>query len=183
MCHSASVWESWLNENHAIASGVWLKFAKKSSGIPSVCYADALDVALCFGWIDGQVRAVDKSFYMQRFTPRRKRSKWSKINCGHAERLIKDGRMRAAGLKQVELAKADGRWEAAYVSSRTASVPDDLKRALQKASKARKMFESLDSQNRYAILYRIQNAKRADTRSRWIDRIVTMLAAGRKFHA
>ena len=175
-------WERWLEANHAITDGIWIKFAKKSSGVVSINYREALDVALCFGWIDGQIKSIDASFYRQRFTPRRARSKWSKINCGHVERLIKAGKMRPAGLKQIESAKADGRWEMAYDSPRNAEPPDDLVKALRNSPKARKAFDGLSSQNRYAILWRIQNAKRPETRSKWVERCVTMLEAGQTFH-
>jgi uncharacterized protein YdeI (YjbR/CyaY-like superfamily) len=179
---SPAAWEKWLAANHESSIGVRIKFAKKASGIASVYYKEALDVALCHGWIDGQVKSLDENFYLQRFTPRRERSQWSKINCGHAMRLIECGRMRPAGLKQIEAAKADGRWVAAYDSPRNAKPPDDLLMAFKKSPKARKAFESLTSQNRYAILYRVQNAKRAVTRARWVEKCVRMLEAGEKFH-
>lgn len=180
---SPDAWEKWLAADHDSSSGLWIKFAKKASGVTSVYYKEALDVALCFGWIDGQVKSLDENFYLQRFTPRRERSQWSKINCGHAMRLIECGRMRPAGLKQIEAAKADGRWAAAYDSPRGAAVPADLIAALKKSPVARKAFDGLDSRNRYAILYRIQDAKRAETRANRIEMFLKMLAAGEKFHA
>jgi uncharacterized protein YdeI (YjbR/CyaY-like superfamily) len=145
--------EAWLDSNHASVDGVWLKFAKKGSGIRSVVYAEALDVALCYGWIDGQAKPIDEHWYMQRFTPRRKRAKWSKRNRGKVEELTAAGRMKPAGLAEVERARADGRWDAAYDSHRTAVVPEDLQRALDAASPgAREFFAGLSSTNRYAIL-------------------------------
>lgn len=179
---TAEAWETWLAENHAASPGVWLRFAKKGSGMKSVTYAEALDVALCYGWIDGQLKHLDERFYLHRFTPRGPRSKWSKINRGHVARLIESGRMRPAGLKAVEAAKADGRWEAAYDSPKTAAVPEDLRRALAKDAKAKQFFAGLSGANRYAILYRVQDAKRPATRARRIVRIVAMLAAGKTFH-
>ena len=179
---SEAAWERWLRKHHASARGVWIKFAKKNSGVPSVTYAQALDVALCHGWIDGQANPYDAAFYLQRFTPRRPKSKWSKINCGHVARLIAAGRMQPAGLKQIEAAKADGRWDAAYDSSRTATVPDDLRTALEANPRASANFETLNRQNRYAILYRIQDAKRPETRAKRIAGFIAMLEKGEKIH-
>ncbi|QOV92232.1 YdeI/OmpD-associated family protein [Humisphaera borealis] len=173
-------WEAWLDANHTSVDAIWLKFAKKASGVPSVVYAEALEVALCYGWIDGQVQSVDVTWYMQRFTPRRSRSKWSKINCAKVQTLIEQGRMKPAGQRQIELAKADGRWDAAYDSPRTATVPDDFAAALTKNKKAAAFFATLTGTNRYAILYRIQDAKRPETRKRRIEGFVEMLAAGKK---
>jgi uncharacterized protein YdeI (YjbR/CyaY-like superfamily) len=179
---SPAAWEKWLTANHKSCPGVWIKFAKKASGIASVHYKEALDVALCFGWIDGQVKSIDESFYLQRFTPRRARSKWSKINCGHAARLIDMGKMRPAGLKQIESAKADGRWAAAYHSPSSAVVPDDLRAALDQCPAAAKLFETLSSRNRYAILYSVHDAKRAETRAKRVAKFVKMLEAGETPH-
>jgi uncharacterized protein YdeI (YjbR/CyaY-like superfamily) len=179
---SESAWEKWLLKYHESLAGVWIKFAKKQSGIPTVTYAQALDVALCHGWIDGQVKRLDDSYYLQRFTPRTLRSKWSKINCGKAARLLDAGRMRPAGLKQIEAARADGRWSAAYDSPKNAAVPPDLQAALRANERARKFFQTLDRHNRYAILHRIQDAKRPETRARRIDAFVEMLAKGKKLH-
>jgi len=159
---------------------MWLKFAKKGSGIETVTYDQAVEVALCYGWIDGQVRKLDEDYYLQRFTPRRARSKWSKINRQKATELIERGEMRPAGLREVERAKADGRWDAAYDAPSTAQVPDDLLRELGKNERARKFFETLDGRNRYAILYQIQDAKRPETRARRIAKYVAMLAEQEK---
>ncbi len=174
-------WQSWL-EQHPDADGIWVKLAKKGSGIPTMTYGDAVEVALCFGWIDGQSRGLDERFHLQRFTPRRARSMWSKLNRARAETLIESGAMRPAGLHEVERAKADGRWEAAYDPPSTAAVPDDLQRALDGDEAARTFFATLDSRNRYAILHRLQGAKKPETRSRRIEQFVTMLAAGAKLH-
>jgi len=175
---SQDAWAAWLEENHAAVDGVWLKFAKKGSGIETVVYAEALDVALCYGWIDGQVKRFDEAFYLQRFTPRRARSKWSKINRAKAEDLIARGLMRPAGLAEVERAKADGRWDAAYDSPSTVTVPADLQRALEENQRAAELFSRLSSTNRYAILYGVHDAKRPETRARRIEKFVSMLAAG-----
>ncbi|HLL25476.1 MAG TPA: YdeI/OmpD-associated family protein [Kofleriaceae bacterium] len=156
---------------------MWIKFAKKGSGEPSITVAEAVEVALCYGWIDGQAKSIDDRHYLQRFTPRRAASMWSKINRDRVARLIETGRMRAAGLAEVERAKADGRWDAAYDSPKTAAVPDDLRRALECTPAARAAFDRLTATNRYSILYRLQIAKRPATRARQIERCVSMLAA------
>jgi uncharacterized protein YdeI (YjbR/CyaY-like superfamily) len=179
---SQADWEAWLEENHADARGLWLKIAKKASGIETVTYAEALDVALCFGWIDGQRGRFDDAWFVQRFTPRRARSRWSQINRDKVERLIVDGSMRPAGLREVERAKEDGRWEAAYASQSKIEVPDDLQQALDANPAAREFFATLDSANRYAVLYRVHDAKRAETRSRRIEQFVAMLARGEQIH-
>lgn len=179
---SQAAWEAWLEKHHASARGVWFTFAKKSSGKASVSYAEVLEVALCFGWIDGQAKSVDEEFWVQRYTPRRPRSKWSQINCGKALALLAAGRMRPAGIREVEAAKQDGRWDAAYAPSSTITVPDDLRAALAKQPRARKFFELLDSKNRYAILYRIQDAKKPETRARRIQKFVDMLHEGKTIH-
>jgi uncharacterized protein YdeI (YjbR/CyaY-like superfamily) len=179
---SQAAWEKWLAEEHAKSTGLWLKLAKKDSGIESVNYAQALDVALCFGWIDGQKDKLDGEYWLQRFTPRRPRSGWSKINCAKAEALIAEGRMRPPGLREIERAKADGRWASAYASQSKATVPADLEQALEKNPKARKAFGGLDSANRFAILYRVHTAKKAETRSRRIGDLVQMLSEGRTVH-
>jgi len=175
-------WESWLEANHDSADGVWVKFAKKASGIETVRYVEAVEAALCFGWIDGQAKSLDEQWYLQRFTPRRARSKWSQINRARAEALIESGAMRPAGLREVERAKEDGRWEAAYPSPSKIEVPDDLRAALDADPAAARSFEQLDATNRYAVLYRIHDAKRADTRARRIEQFVAMLARGEKIH-
>jgi uncharacterized protein YdeI (YjbR/CyaY-like superfamily) len=181
---SRDAWEAWLDEHHDASPGVWIRFAKKDSGITSIVYAEALEVALCFGWIDGQV-AKDPdtaTWYRQRFTPRTKRSRWSKINVQSAERLIAQGRMRPSGLAAVEAAKADGRWEAAYASAKSSTVPADLQRELDADPKAAAFFATLSSQNRYAILYRLQDAKRPETRARRLATFMEMLREGRTLH-
>jgi uncharacterized protein YdeI (YjbR/CyaY-like superfamily) len=179
---SRDAWESWLEGRHATSEGLWLKFAKKGSGIETVTYDQAVQVALCYGWIDGQARKFDEDYWLQRFTPRRPRSKWSKVNRQKAMDLIKRGKMKAAGLREVERAKADGRWDAAYDSPSTATVPEDLRRELEKNEKAWAFFCELDGRNRYAILYQIQDAKRPETRARRIAKYVAMLAEQKKPH-
>jgi uncharacterized protein YdeI (YjbR/CyaY-like superfamily) len=179
---SAEDWAAWLEREHDRSPGVWLKLAKKGAGVPSVTYAEAVQVALCFGWIDGQKGALDETHWLQRFTPRRARSKWSQINRAAAEKLIASGAMRPAGVREVEAARADGRWEAAYPSQRNLAVPDDLAAALAAEPAALQFFETLDSANRYAILYRLHDAKRPETRARRLERFVAMLRAGEKLH-
>ena len=175
-------WARWLELNHAQASGAWLKLAKKGSGATTVTYDEAVEEALCYGWIDGQVARHDERYYRQRFTPRRPRSRWSQTNCGRAERLIAEERMKPAGLAQVEAARADGRWEAAYPPPSSAKVPEDLQRALDENPKAKAFFETLNGANRYAIVYRVHDAKRPETRARRIDEFVAMLAQHRTLH-
>ncbi|KRA70735.1 hypothetical protein ASD78_18080 [Lysobacter sp. Root667] len=177
----AAAWEAWLIA-HADAPGLWLKIAKKDQGVVSVSYAEALDVALCHGWIDGLKRSCDTQHFLQRFTPRRSRSVWSKINIGKVEALIAAGRMRPGGLREVEAAQADGRWQAAYDSARNIEVPDDLAAAFKKNAKARKFFEQIDRANRYAVLWRIQTAKKPETRAARIEKLVAMLERGEKIH-
>jgi uncharacterized protein YdeI (YjbR/CyaY-like superfamily) len=170
-------WESWLAEQHALSPGVWLKIAKKGSGAPGVSYPEALEVALCYGWIDGQKGTLDEEYWLQRFTPRRPGGRWSKINTDKAAGLIEAGRMQPAGMREVELAREDGRWDAAYAGQRTAGVPEDLERALAGSDAAREFFATLSGVNRYAILHRIGDAKRPETRARRIAKYVAMLAA------
>jgi uncharacterized protein YdeI (YjbR/CyaY-like superfamily) len=172
---------AWLSEHHGDA-GIWLKLAKKDSGLPSVTYIEAVEVALCFGWIDGQARSLDGKWRLQRFTPRRSRSIWSKINRGRAEELIAKGLMHPAGLRQVEAAKADGRWDVAYDSPKTATVPPDLRAALDADPAAAAFFATLNSINRYAILHRIMTAVKPETRARRIQKYVAMCAAGEKIY-
>jgi uncharacterized protein YdeI (YjbR/CyaY-like superfamily) len=179
---SRSAWARWLAANHERSAGVWIEFAKKGSGLTSVSYAEALEEALCYGWIDSQVQAVDGKRYRQRFGPRRRRSKWSQINCAAVERLLQEGRVAPAGLREVEAARKDGRWAAAYPSPKNISVPPDLQAALARSARARGAFETLDSQNRYAILYRLLDAKRPETRQRRLDQFVRMLEAGETIH-
>ena len=171
--------EDWLEEHGEASDGIWLKFAKKASGIQSVVYAEALDVALCHGWIDGQVQRLDDDHYLQRFTPRRARSKWSTRNRGKAEELIGQGRMRPPGLREIERARADGRWDEAYDSPAIATVPDDFQAALDAVPAAREFFESLGSTKRYSFLYRIADAKRPETRAKRIAEYVTLLRQGK----
>jgi uncharacterized protein YdeI (YjbR/CyaY-like superfamily) len=179
----ARAWREWLGRNHADPAGVMLVLAKKGTTSPtSLTYDQALEEAICFGWIDGQVRRRDERTYFQRFTPRRARSRWSKRNTTLAERLISEGRMQASGIAEVERAKADGRWEAAYAGPATARVPDDLAAALAAEPKAMTMFRRLTSQNRYAILHRIEAVKRPETRARKIAEFVAMLARGETVH-
>ena len=177
---SRDAWKGWLEEQHATANGLWLKIAKKGSGVDTVSYAEAVEVALCYGWIDGQKASFDDRYWLQRFTPRRPRSKWSKVNRQKATELIEAGEMKPAGLREVERAKANGRWDSAYDAQSTATLPDDLRRELEKNHKAREFFSKLDSRNRYAILYQIQDAKRPETRARRIAKYVAMLAEQKK---
>jgi uncharacterized protein YdeI (YjbR/CyaY-like superfamily) len=179
---SPTEWEKWLDANHAVSDGVWIKMAKKGASIESVGYPEVVESALCFGWIDGRREAFDERFFLQRFTPRRRRSKWSRINRERAERLIADGRMRPAGLAEVDRAKADGRWAAAYEGQRSSTVPDDLQRELDARPAAKAFFAELSSQNRYAILYRLDDAKKPETRARRLAKFVTMLEAGETIH-
>lgn len=179
---SREAWDVWLGEHHTASNGVWLKIAKKGSGIDSVSHAEALEVALCYGWIDGQRDALDDAYFLQRFTPRRARSRWSKINCEKATELIARGQMKPAGLREVERARADGRWDAAYDAQSVATVPEDLQRALDQNDRARAFFATLDSRNRYAILYRLQDARKPETRARRLEKFVAMLNAQQKFY-
>lgn len=178
----AGAWETWLAKQHAKSAGLWLRIAKAASGVSSVSYAEALDVALCYGWIDGQKKSLDDQTWLQKFTPRGKRSIWSKINREKVQRLIESGRMQAAGLEAIERAKANGQWNAAYDSHRTSVVPDDLQQALAANPTAQTFFATLNSANRYAILYRIQTVKRAETRAKKIEQFVAMLERGEVFH-
>jgi uncharacterized protein YdeI (YjbR/CyaY-like superfamily) len=179
---SKKQWADWLAKQHEKSTGVWLKLAKKGSGIPSVTYDEALEVALSYGWIDGQKGSFDAEYWLQKFTPRGPRSIWSKINREKAEKLIKGGEMKSAGLKAIELAKQDGRWDKAYESQKNISVPDDLQAALNKSPKAKAFFATLNSVNRYAILFRIHNAKMPETRAKRIRQFVEMLERGEKLH-
>jgi uncharacterized protein YdeI (YjbR/CyaY-like superfamily) len=175
-------WEAWLQKNHATSDGIWIKLAKKNSKIKPVSRQEVLDIAICYGWIDGQAASLDDNFWMQRFTRRRPKSNWSKINCQKATELIAQGKMKAPGLKEVELAKQDGRWDKAYDSQRTMTVPYDLQKKLDENPRAGEYFANLDSKNRYAILYRIHGAKKPETRARRIEKFVTMLNEGKKIH-
>ncbi len=175
-------WEAWLEERHADAPGIWLKIAKKETGVPSVTYAEAVESALCYGWIDGQKAAFDDRYWLQRFTPRRPKSIWSRVNRDKAMALIAEGRMQPAGLRHVDLAKGDGRWEAAYAPQRTITVSDDFAHALDENPKAKELFEMLDSRNRYAILFQIETAKRSETRASRIAKFTEMLSIGEKLY-
>jgi uncharacterized protein YdeI (YjbR/CyaY-like superfamily) len=179
-CADAAAWKRWLEQHHASAAGVWLRMAKKGSGIASVDYPQALEEALCHGWIDGQRKSDDDTYFQQRFTPRTQRSMWSRINRDKALKLIESGRMQAAGLAEVERAKADGRWDAAYEGAKAATVPPDLQAALDANAQAAKFFATLNAQNRYAVLFRTQGAKKPETRARRIEKFVEMLARGEK---
>ncbi|RSZ41235.1 MULTISPECIES: YdeI/OmpD-associated family protein [unclassified Variovorax] len=181
-CTNAASWARWLKRHHASAAGVWLRIAKKDSGIASVDYAAALEEALCWGWIDGQRKSDDAQYFQQRFTPRTKRSMWSQINRDKVLKLIDEGRMQPAGHAEIERAKADGRWDAAYEGVAVATVPPDLQAALDANKKAAKFFATLDSRNRFAVLFRTQSAKKPETRARRIAQFVEMLAKGEKIH-
>jgi uncharacterized protein YdeI (YjbR/CyaY-like superfamily) len=181
-CKDTQAFTKWLAKHHANSAGVWLQIAKKDSGLASITYAEALEVALCHGWIDGQKNAMDAQYFLQKFTPRRARSIWSKINCAKALALIESGAMQPAGLAEVERAKADGRWDAAYDAQSKMTVPDDLAALLAKSPKARAFFESLDSRNRFAILFRLQTAKKAETRERRLVKFFDMLKRGEKIY-
>lgn len=171
-------WEAWLAANSKTSKGLWLKLAKKSSGIASVSKQEAIETALCHGWIDGQIDKFDGDHWLIRFTPRAPRSKWSAINRAKAIELTEQGRMKAAGLKEIERAKADGRWDAAYAPQSKASIPDDLQIALDANERAKHFFSQLDSTNRYAILHRIGDAKKLETRANRIEKYVAMLSRG-----
>jgi uncharacterized protein YdeI (YjbR/CyaY-like superfamily) len=177
-----TAWATWLTEQHEASAGVWLKIAKKASGIPTVTHPEALEEALCYGWIDGQRLPHDESFFLQRFTPRTKRSKWSQINRDKATQLIQQDRMKPAGLAQIEAAKQDGRWEAAYAPQSSQDIPEDFQRALNQNPKAHEFFKTLRGARRYSFIYRIQDAKRPETRARRIEQFVAMLANGETHH-
>ena len=179
---STGAWDAWLEEHYASSDGLWVKIAKKDSGIETVSYAEALDVALCYGWIDSQKDRFDDDYYLQRFTPRKPRSKWSKVNREKATKLTEAGKMKPAGLLEVERARTDGRWDAAYESQSKATVPEDMQRELNSNPEAAAFFATLDSTNRYAILYRVGEAKKPETRARRIEKYVAMLNAHEKLH-
>ena len=179
---SQQAWDAWLTSQPAHSKGLWLKLAKKSSGIASVSKPEAVDTAVCHGWIDGQLDSFDEDFWLIRFTPRQSTSKWSEKNRARALQLVELRRMRPAGLNEIERAKKDGRWSAAYAPQSTAQVPDDLRVALARNKKARSFFETLDSTNRYAILHRIHDAKKPETRMARIQKYVTMLVEGKTIY-
>jgi uncharacterized protein YdeI (YjbR/CyaY-like superfamily) len=178
---TAADWEAWL-EAHQHDPGFWLKIAKKGAEKPSVSYAEAIEVALCFGWIDGQKARCDDTYWLQRFSPRSTRSRWSKINRDKAETLIAAGRMRQGGLDEIERARADGRWAAAYEGQRTAQIPDDLQRELDRDPQLATAFAALDGQNRYAVIWRLNDAKRPETRARRLVKFLDMLRRGERIH-
>lgn len=175
-------WTDWLTKQHDKSGGVWLKLAKKDSGIASVTYDEALESALCYGWIDGQKKSLDDKYWLQKFTPRGPKSIWSKINTEKVERLIKSGEMMPAGLKAIEAAKKDGRWDAAYASQKNISIPEDFRAALDRNQKAKDFFATLKSAERYSFLFRIQTAKKAETRAKRIQQFIEMLEKNEKFH-
>lgn len=179
---NAQAFEAWLRQHHATSDGLWLQIAKKSAEEPSVSYAEAVEIALCWGWIDGQKKSLDDHHYLQRFTPRRARSIWSKVNVEKVAALIAAGRMQPPGLAQVEAAKADGRWAKAYDGARTATVPEDLQAALDAEPAAKAFFATINASNRYAVLWRIQTAVKPETRARRIAQLVAMLARGETVH-
>lgn len=174
--------EKWLSANHKTATGVWIQFAKKNSGVITLTYDEALEIALCYGWIDGIVRKLDETYYIQKWTPRRPRSVWSSRNTGIVEKLIKNGRMKEAGMLEVERAKADGRWDNAYGSSSTMLPPKDFLDALSKNKKANEFYKTLNKTNTYAISWQINNAKKEETRIRRIKKYVEMMAKGEKLY-
>lgn len=178
---TSEAFETWLVKNHNNSTGLWLKFFKKDSGIKTISYAEALDVALCYGWIDGQKKAYDEQAYLQKFCPRREKSIWSKINIGHVERLINEGRMRAGGLKAVEKAKADGSWDKAYDSPSKMTIPEDFLKELSKNKKAEEFFQTLNKTNLFSIGFRLQTAKKQETREKRLKEIIEKLTRGEKF--
>jgi len=179
---SQDAWAKWLETNHAKSPGIWMRIAKKDGGLTSVNYADALDVALCHGWIDGQKRPLDEASWLQRFTPRGARSMWSTINKGKAKTLIESGRMRPSGMAAIESAKADGRWDAAYGPSSTAEVPPELRAALDRSPKAKAFFETLRGANRYALIYRVHTAKKPETKAKRVADFIARLERGETIH-
>lgn len=178
-----AVWLTWLEKNHTTTDGIWVKFAKKNSGIPSMTYAEARDGGLMYGWIDGLKNGIDERYYALRFLPRRPKSIWSKINCDIAEALINNGQMKPAGLAQVKAAKADGRWDAAYEPQSKMTVPEDLQKAFDKNPGAEDFYKAINKSNQYAFLFRIHTAKRPETRARHIEKTITMLLEGKTYHA
>lgn len=178
----AAAFATWLEDHHATTDGIWVKFAKVSTGLPTVSYLEAVEVALCYGWIDSQKKSFDNTYWIQKFTPRRSKSIWSRVNRDKALQLITEGRMKPAGQREVERAQADGRWEAAYESQSAATVPPDLQVELDRHPDAQAFFKTISSANRYAIIFRIQTAKKPETRRAKIDQVITMLKAGQTFH-
>ncbi|HZM63601.1 MAG TPA: YdeI/OmpD-associated family protein [Candidatus Saccharimonadales bacterium] len=181
-CKTPVEWETWLAKHHEQPESIWVKFAKKASGLQTMTYDEALDIALCYGWIDAQLKPFDKTYYLQKFSPRRAKSVWSKRNVSKVDKLIKAGKMKPAGLAQVEAAKKDGRWAQAYDSSANIQVPDDFAAALAHNPKAKSFFENLNKTNRYAVLWRIQTARKPETRQARIVKLTDMLNRGEMFH-
>lgn len=179
---SVREWEDWLDAHHAQPQGVWLKITKKGAPVSSVSYADALDSALCYGWIDAQKKSYDSTFWLQKFTPRRPKSVWSKVNTDKVMRLIESGKMTSAGLREVDAARRDGRWDAAYASQSNFAIPDDFQVELDRHPQAKEFFDTLNKVNRYAIYHRITTAKKLETRRARIDKFIAMLAQGEKIH-
>ncbi len=179
---TSETWSQWLAKNHSLSSGIWLRFFKKASGVASISYDEALDEALCYGWIDGQLKKYDETSWLHKFTPRRPRSMWSSRNKEHAERLIAAGRMQVAGLNEINTAKADGRWDTAYDSPSSMTIPDDFLAELANNNAAQAFFETLDKANKYAIAWRLQTAKKPETRQRRLEKIIDMLAKGERLH-
>ena len=180
---SKKKWADWLAKQYDKTTGIWIKIAKKDSGIPSLTYEEALDVALCYGWIDGQKKGLDDQYWLQKFTPRGPKSIWSKINTEKAERLIASSEMKPAGLKAIEAAKNDGRWEAAYASQKNISIPEDFQAALEKNKKAKAFFSTLKSAERYSFLFRLHNTKKPEIRANRIQKFIEMLERGEKIHS
>lgn len=178
----ADAFDAWLDEHHALPDGIWIQMAKVDSGVPSITWATAVPVALCHGWIDGQSKRIDDHWFLQKFTPRRARSRWSEVNVAHADRLLAEGKMRPWGLAEVERARADGRWAAAYQRSGSRDVPEELARALAASPKAAAAFALLDARNRYAIVHRVQTARQPATRERNAAKFVAMLERGERLH-
>jgi uncharacterized protein YdeI (YjbR/CyaY-like superfamily) len=179
---NARAFETWLKKNHGASEGLWLKIAKRGAKEPSVTYPEAVEIALCWGWIDGQKKGLDEAHFLQRFTPRRARSIWSKINVDKVAALIEAGRMQAPGHAQIEAAKADGRWAQAYDGARTSAVPEDLLAALEAEPRAKAFFATINAANRYAVLWRIQTAAKPETRAKRIAQLVEMLERGETIH-
>ncbi len=179
---SAKDWQSWLSKNAGASAGIWLKIFKKDTGEKTVTYAEALDEALCYGWIDGQKKSLDEQAWLQKFCPRRPKSIWSKVNISHVERLTQAGKMKPAGLEAVAAAKADGRWEAAYEAQSKMTVPDDFLKALGKNKKTLAFYKTLNKANLFAIAFRLQTAKKPETRQKRMEAILAMLSKGEKFH-
>ena len=179
---TAKEWDKWMAKNYASSKGIWLRFYKKASGIPSLTYPEAVEVSLCYGWIDGQANKYDENSYLQRFTPRRPKSIWAKKNIERVTRLIASGKMKPSGLKEIEAAKADGRWEMAYDSPATMEIPNDFLKELSKNPKAKTFFGTLNKTNTYAIAWRLQTAKKPETRQKRMKAIIDMLSKKQKFH-